>query len=133
MSETLTSSTAQKPALHGLSCPRCGGMVAIPEGQAVVICPYCDLRSSVSGERGMRRYQAPLRVARETALAKLGDFLSSNWSMARDARRKAQLSEAFLVHLPSGPPGGAAWPGHLVSSASARVITNATNRVRSAW
>lgn len=75
-------------------------MVAIPEGQAVVICPYCDLRSTVSGERGVRRYQAPLRVTREAALAKLGDFLSSNWSIARDARSKAQLSEAFLVHLP---------------------------------
>lgn len=35
-------------AVHGLSCPRCGGMVQVPEGQAIVACPYCDQRSVVA-------------------------------------------------------------------------------------
>lgn len=99
-------------ALHGLACPRCGGMVSIPEGQAIVVCPYCDLRSAVSAENdpgweddgnpgvGVRRYQAPLRVTRAAAEASFQKFLSSNLSIARDCARQAQLSEAFLMHLP---------------------------------
>jgi hypothetical protein len=68
--QSMTTNRLPKP-LTGLACPRCGGMVTIPEGQAIVICPYCDLRSSVSAENdpgwaddgnpgvGVRRYQAP--------------------------------------------------------------------------
>ena len=40
-----------KDAVHGLSCPRCGGMVPVPEGQVIVICPYCDQRSVVAAAR----------------------------------------------------------------------------------
>lgn len=99
-------------ALHGLACPRCGGMVDIPEGQAIVVCPYCDLRSAVSAENdpgweddgnpgvGVRRYQAPLRVSREAAEDSYRRFLSSNFSIARDCARRSTLSEAFLVHIP---------------------------------
>lgn len=35
-------------SLHGLNCPRCGGMVPVPEGVNLVICPYCSARSVVS-------------------------------------------------------------------------------------
>jgi hypothetical protein len=42
-------------------------MVPIPEGQAVVRCPFCDQRSLVRGERGLRRYQVPQRIEREQA------------------------------------------------------------------
>jgi hypothetical protein len=53
---------SEPEALHGLGCPRCGGMVPVPEGQVIVICPFCDLRSVMQGERGVRRYQVPCRV-----------------------------------------------------------------------
>jgi DNA-directed RNA polymerase subunit RPC12/RpoP len=89
-----------KEATHGLSCPNCGGMVPIPEGQAVVRCPYCELRSFVRGERGLRRYQVPCQATRAGALDALRKFLSGNWAIARDASRQAQLEEAFLVYLP---------------------------------
>jgi DNA-directed RNA polymerase subunit RPC12/RpoP len=108
-------------SVHGLSCPRCGGMVPIPEGQAVVICPYCDLRSLVAAQesapalpdassqqssetqvmrRGVRRYQAPLRTTREAAEDAFRRFLSGKFQVARDASREAKLSEVFLVNLP---------------------------------
>ena len=86
--------------LHGLSCPRCGGMVAIPEGQEIVICPFCDLRSVVSGEHGIRRYQVPQRVEREAATAAYQKFLSGSMAIARDVHRTAQLTEVLMVHLP---------------------------------
>lgn len=101
-------------ALTGLGCPRCGGMVPVPEGQVIVVCPYCELRSIVSageveipGERpptndgiGVRRYQAPLRVMRKDLQAAFKNFLSKGISVARDAAQKAQVTEVFLVHLP---------------------------------
>jgi len=91
---------SDKEALHGLACPRCGGVLSIPEGQVIVRCPYCDLRSYVRGERGLRRYQVPQRVQKEIAIQAFQRFLSSNWAIARSAVREARLDETFLVHLP---------------------------------
>ncbi len=91
---------SEKESLQGLSCPKCGGMVPIPEGQAIVQCPFCNLRSFVKGERGLRRYQAPQKVNRQGTLQALRQFFSSSLAIARDAPRQAQVSEAFLVYLP---------------------------------
>lgn len=96
----VVAGVAAKDAIKGLSCPRCGGIVPIPEGQAVVGCPYCDQRSTISGERGIRRYQAPLRVSREQAVKSLHSFLAGKIQIARDCASKAQMTEVFLVHLP---------------------------------
>lgn len=87
-------------ALHGLSCPRCGGMVPIPEGQAIVTCPFCSLRSVVRGERGVRRYQVPCRIDAAKARQVYQDFLKSSWAIALSARSQAKVTETFLVHLP---------------------------------
>ncbi len=87
-------------SLHGLTCPNCGGVVPIPEGQILVQCPYCDLRSMVRGQRGILRYQAPLRVDNEAAVKAMHNFLKSSMAIAPAARRQARLSEAFVVYLP---------------------------------
>lgn len=87
-------------ALQGLTCPKCGGVVPIPEGQEIVQCPYCELRSVVSGERGIRRYQVPCRVERPQAEQALQKFLRSHWAIAFNAQRQAQLTEAFVAYLP---------------------------------
>lgn len=89
-----------KEALKGLSCPRCGGMVPIPEGQAIVICPFCEMRSVVRGENGVRRYQVPTRVDRAGAEAAFTKFLGSNLAIAGSVRREAKLTEVLLMHLP---------------------------------
>ena len=86
--------------LHGLTCPRCGGMVPVPEGRVIVICPFCEQSSVVSGERGVRRLQVGLRVNREQAMETLKKFLKSNPAIAQDAASKAELNETILVHLP---------------------------------
>jgi hypothetical protein len=91
---------SNKDTLHGLNCPRCGGVVPVPEGQIIVHCPYCDLRSFVKGERGLLRYQTPQRVAREQASQALRKFLTGNIAIAPAAARQSKLSEAFLVYLP---------------------------------
>jgi len=91
---------SDKEATQGLSCPNCGGAVPVPEGQVVVICPYCDLRSYVRGERGLQRYQAPQRISRAQALEALRRFLSGNMAIAGEAAKKSVLEESFMVHLP---------------------------------
>ena len=87
-------------SLHGLSCPRCGGMVPIPEGQVIVHCPFCEQRSLVRGERGLRRYQVPRRVPREQAVSALQRFLTSHGAIARDALKRSEVSESMPVYLP---------------------------------
>jgi hypothetical protein len=91
---------AKPDELKGLSCPRCGGMVPIPEGQALVICPFCDLRSILKGERGVRRHAVPCRVDRAQAEEAMRSFLRGNWAIGGAVRREAQLNEVFLMHLP---------------------------------
>jgi hypothetical protein len=90
----------EQTSLQGLSCPNCGGMVPIPEGQVIVKCPFCDMRSFVKGERGLRRYQVQQRVPREAAVKSMQQFLSKNFAVARDAVRQAQVTEVFLAYLP---------------------------------
>ena len=90
---------SETQSLKGLGCPRCGGIVPIPDGQAIVRCPYCDLRSIVRGELGVRRYQVPARASREQAMQALSKFFG-HFAIARDARSKSKVSETFLVYLP---------------------------------
>ena len=117
-------------ALQGLSCPRCGGMIPIPEGQEIVCCPYCDLRSVVRGERGLRRYQVPCRVDRNQAAAAFQRFLGSNWAIARDARGGAKLNEAFVAYLPFWAAWGRALAGHLARNGWAAATTSVGSRGR---
>lgn len=87
-------------ATQGLACPNCNGMIPIPEGQLLTICPYCDLRSLVRGGRGLRRYQVTLKVARPDAEKALRGFLSGKMQIARNAARVAEVQETFLAYLP---------------------------------
>lgn len=91
---------SEKEALHGLSCPRCGGMIDIPEGQEIVICPFCELRSVVRGDNGIRRYQVPLKINREEAEKAFRGFLTSSMAISGSVRKEAQLTETLVVHLP---------------------------------
>jgi hypothetical protein len=89
-----------KEELHGLACPNCGGMVPIPEGQTIVHCPFCDLRSLVRGERGLLRYQVALKIDRKKAEVSLREFLKGNRAIATRAAKDAQITESFLAYLP---------------------------------
>ncbi len=91
---------SEKEVTYGLNCPKCGGRVKVPEGQRLVVCPYCQQRSIVRGERGTLRYQVPPQVNREQAEARLPRFLSSHPAIARNATRLAKIEESFLVFLP---------------------------------
>lgn len=91
---------SESEAAHGLACPQCGGVVPVPEGQVIVQCPYCNLRSLVKGERGLQRYQVSRRIERSQALESMRRFLSNRAAVARDAAQKFTLQEVFLAYLP---------------------------------
>ncbi len=74
-------------------------MVPIPEGQEIVVCPFCEMRSVVRGEAGVRRYQVPQQVDRAQAEKAFRGFLG-NWAIARSVPREAKITEAFVAHLP---------------------------------
>ncbi|MEN6481009.1 MAG: hypothetical protein ABFD29_02390 [Anaerolineaceae bacterium] len=90
----------EKNAFQGLACPRCGGTVKIPEGQAIVICPYCNLRSVVKGDHGVRRYQVLCKIDRSTALNTYDQFFKNKFAVAKNVAREAKVTEAFIIHLP---------------------------------
>jgi hypothetical protein len=75
-------------------------MVPIPEGQAIVHCPFCEQRSFVRGERGLRRYQVAQRVDKDKAFAGLRQFLTGHRAIAGDVAKKAELTEIFVAYLP---------------------------------
>ncbi|HPH95063.1 MAG TPA: hypothetical protein PKW33_02150 [Anaerolineaceae bacterium] len=92
MSETST--------LQGLTCPKCGGVLNIPEGQEIVACPYCDQRSIVSGELGLRRFQTPCKINRQQAEEAMRSFLGSSMAIGWGVKGGAQITEAFLIYMP---------------------------------
>ena len=84
---------------QGLTCPNCQGDVPVPEGVRIVQCPYCDQRSLVQGERGVRRWQVTNKVKRTEAYTHVTSFFSG-LRKARDLKSQAQIRELFLVYLP---------------------------------
>jgi hypothetical protein len=84
---------------QGLNCPNCGGVVPVPEGVRIVQCPFCDQHSLVQGERGVQRWQVSRRVSREGAVKSVQGFFTG-LKKATDLRKRARVSEVFLVYLP---------------------------------
>lgn len=83
----------------GLTCPNCSGVVPVPEGARIVTCPFCDMRSLVRGDRGIRRWHVANKVDREQALEIVKKSFSG-LNKARDLKQKAEISEVFLAYLP---------------------------------
>ena len=91
--------TADTDAAFGLSCPKCQGRLQIPEGVRIIRCPYCDQRSLVRGERGVRRYQVPRRLDRQAAESHARGFLRG-LDRAVGLAQRAEFTDLFVVYLP---------------------------------
>ena len=84
---------------QGLTCPNCSGVVPVPEGARIVSCPFCDMKSLVQGERGIRRWQVERHIDRQQAEANVAGFFRG-MKKARDLHKEAQIRDVFLVYLP---------------------------------
>lgn len=89
----------KRSTTQGLTCPNCAGVVPVPEGARIVVCPFCDMHSLVQGERGIRRWQITNKIDREQAFKAVKDSFSG-MNKARDLKKKAEISELFLAYLP---------------------------------
>ncbi len=85
--------------IHGLNCPNCGGMLEIEEGQTIVDCPYCDVSSLLTGEKGMWRFRVRRGVEREKALQVVRSFFAG-YNKAPDLQRQAVIEECSPVYVP---------------------------------
>jgi hypothetical protein len=88
-----------KTSSSGLICPNCAGIVPVAEGVRIVTCPFCEMRSLVQGDRGVRRWQVSNQVQRPQAMEAVQGFFSG-MNKARDLKRQAEIRELFLVYLP---------------------------------
>jgi hypothetical protein len=84
---------------QGLTCPKCSGVVPVPEGVRVVECPFCQIRCLVQGDRGIRRWQVSNRIERQRVLDSMERFFT-DFKKARDLRKSAEVREIFLAYLP---------------------------------
>jgi predicted RNA-binding Zn-ribbon protein involved in translation (DUF1610 family) len=84
---------------QGLNCPSCGGVVPVPEGARILQCPYCDQRSLVQGELGVRRWQVSRKISREGAAKSVEGFFSG-LTKATDLKKEARIREVFLAYVP---------------------------------
>ena len=83
----------------GLTCPACSSTVPVPEGARLVTCPACQQRLFVQGDRGVRRWQLRRIVTRDQAQQTVFGFFNG-MNKAGDLRRKAEITELFLMYLP---------------------------------
>jgi hypothetical protein len=93
------TTAAPRTTAHGLTCPNCSGVVPVHEGTRIVTCPFCEMRSLVQGDHGVRRWQVINQVARDQALKAVQGFFSG-MNKARDLKQKSDIRELFLVYLP---------------------------------
>lgn len=92
--------TDKKPFIKGLNCPECGGVLQIIEGETLVECPYCGLRSILSGDRGIHQLQIRERINREIAANIAIEFLSGKIQIAQDLKTRAYITESRLIFTP---------------------------------
>lgn len=84
----------------GLSCPNCGGALAVEPGRHTLRCPFCDTPLLVVGEFGLRRLAVQPKIVREQAVTETLGWLAKGWNKEPRLRRETRVAEAFLCFLP---------------------------------
>jgi hypothetical protein len=98
-----TAQQATVPAaarVSGLSCPSCGGALAVAPGLRVVACPFCQATLLARGELGIRRFAVEPRFSADQARETTSSWWGKGWNKHRALPREAKTAEAFLCFLP---------------------------------
>ena len=86
--------------VSGLSCPNCGGALAVDAGLRVVECPFCKTPLLATSEVGVRRLAVEPRVDAEKARGIAKGWLSRGVAKNPKLKSAAKIGEAFLSFLP---------------------------------
>ncbi len=86
--------------VEGLTCPNCGGTLAVDSGLRVVFCEYCRTPLLVSSETGARRFAVEPQIGADRAKTVAREWLTKGMRKDPKLRREARLGEAVLCFLP---------------------------------
>jgi hypothetical protein len=100
MSDAAVAGALPSAEVTGLSCPGCGGALAVAPGLRVVVCPFCQTPLLARGEPGIRRFAVVPEVASDRAHEATRAWWEKGWNKHRALPREAETREAFLCFLP---------------------------------
>ena len=83
---------AERPIIHGLNCPDCGGTLEIEQGHSVVNCPFCGVSSLLTGERGIWHFQVKPGIGQEQVEAAVRRFFR-RWDRDPGLVQEAAIQE----------------------------------------
>ncbi len=83
----------------GLSCPSCGGAIAIQEGESSVNCAYCGSTLYVEGDKGVFTIAFKNKLTRETAINTAQGWWRKGLK-ARDLKRTGAVNECYPIYIP---------------------------------
>jgi hypothetical protein len=83
----------------GLSCPACGGALALDEGENTVICNYCNSTLFIEGDKGVTTIAFRLKALRDSAVASSQAWWKHGLK-ARDLKTTGKITEVYPIFLP---------------------------------
>lgn len=83
----------------GLSCPSCGGAIAIQEGDTSVNCAYCGSTLYVEGDKGVFTIAFKNKLTRETAVNAAQGWWRKGFK-ARDLKKTGTFNEVYPIYIP---------------------------------
>lgn len=88
------------PRVTGLSCPSCGGALAVDGGERVLTCPYCSAQLLALGEVGTRRLAVEPKTLGTQALETVRRWWGQGFRKHPALAKAAEASEAVLCFVP---------------------------------
>ena len=82
-----------------MSCPNCGGALAVGEGARYASCQYCNAMLAIEGDDGIRKIMFRARVARAQAVEAVQRWWRGGFK-ARDLKARGQVAESYPIYVP---------------------------------
>jgi len=84
----------------GLSCPSCGGTLAVEPGLRAMVCSFCNTPLLITGELGIRRLAVEAEIPQDRAFSATRSWWTRGWNKDPRLKTEATTAEAFLCFLP---------------------------------
>ncbi|HEX4952827.1 MAG TPA: hypothetical protein VF017_05460 [Thermoanaerobaculia bacterium] len=82
-----------------LACPQCGGANALPSGERLLLCAFCEATLFVDRSGLVSHYRLPRLVDRATAAEALRRWMAGN-DTVKDLDQKATISSVAAITFP---------------------------------
>ena len=82
-----------------MSCPNCGGALALDEGSHYTSCPYCTAMLAVEGDEGVRKITFKDKITRVQAVDAVRRWWHGGFK-ARDLKTRGLITESYPIYVP---------------------------------